>query len=130
MLSFFKRSKDPLPCGVGSFENWSDLIIYKANVEADHDSQKFALATMILSLGPTDAFKEDEYFVKALIKGAANQIAQNRMEYYKNKFKEKMNAEVEAQKSSLKLVADEKPSADSQNIGVATEAKVLGNKEI
>lgn len=44
-------------------------------VDADHDSQRFALANMVLQLGPTEAFKSDRHFVSMLRKVAANQTS-------------------------------------------------------
>ncbi len=72
----------PLPLGRTEFHEWSDRIISGAMVaggeddlEAFIDSQKFMLASMILQLGPTESHKSDAYFIHALRKAAANQVA-------------------------------------------------------
>jgi len=65
----------PLPIGRQEFEDWSDRIISGALVTADIDSQKFALADMLLHLGPTESHKEDAHFIHCLKKSAINQVA-------------------------------------------------------
>lgn len=64
-----------LPMGRAEFEAWSDRIISGALVAADARSLKFALANMILHLGPTEDHKEDIYFIKHLRKVSVNQVA-------------------------------------------------------
>lgn len=66
----------PLPQGMTEFHEWGDRIISGALVKgAKTEDQKFALASMIMHLGPTESHKPDAYFVHALRKGASNQIA-------------------------------------------------------
>ena len=55
----------PLPIGATEFDEWADRIIGGALVTADKDSQKFALANMILQLNPHDSHKEDAFFIQA-----------------------------------------------------------------
>lgn len=62
-----------LPIGKTQFEEWSDRIISAAGVEGTTRSLKNALAHMVMHLGPTEAFKEDGYFVLSLRKAAVNQ---------------------------------------------------------
>lgn len=69
------QEKRSLPMGRTEFEEWSDRIIGGAGVQATVVSQKFALANMILHLGPHEAFKEDGYFINQLRKYAANEVA-------------------------------------------------------
>jgi hypothetical protein len=73
----------PLPIGRDQFMEWSDRIISGALVDADSDSQRFALASMVLQLGPNDAFKADKHFVSQLRKVAANQTAQTMAQEFK-----------------------------------------------
>jgi hypothetical protein len=62
--------------GMTEFHSWADRIISGALVPgAKHEDQKFALASMIMHLGPTESHKEDAYFIHALRKGASNQVA-------------------------------------------------------
>ncbi len=65
----------PLPMGRAEFETWSDRILSGALVEADRDSQKFALANMLMHLGPTESHKPDAHFIHSLRKFAVNQVA-------------------------------------------------------
>ncbi len=90
----------PLPLTPQEFEEWSDRQIAGAcitktdNPEALITSQKFALASMIMHLGPTESHKPDAYFIHSLRKGAANQVAHAVMV----KFKEEQKAKEEADK--------------------------------
>lgn len=65
----------PLPIGRKEFEDWSDRIIGASMVEAEKESLKFSLAAMIMQLAPTEAFREDAYFILSLRKAAVNQTA-------------------------------------------------------
>jgi hypothetical protein len=73
----------PLPIGRDQFLKWSDRIISGAMVEADSDSQRFALASMVLQLGPTEAFKSDRHFVASLRKVATNQTCHTMAQEFK-----------------------------------------------
>lgn len=74
----------PLPMGVQEFHEWSDRIISGALVPAERQSQKFALAEMIMHLKPTQDFCDDSYFIHCLRKGAVNQVAFAMMEEIRN----------------------------------------------
>lgn len=73
----------PLPMGRQAFEEWSNRIISGALIPmgADADpvefleSQKFALASLIMQLGPTESHKCDAHFIHSLRKAAINQVA-------------------------------------------------------
>jgi hypothetical protein len=76
----------PLPMGRDDFHVWADRIIsgtllpeshienFKSK-EIFHESLKYALATMLMHLGPTESHKPDTYFIHSLRKSAVNQIA-------------------------------------------------------
>ncbi len=85
-----------LPMGRHEFESWSWRIMTGALVpnedgqpisaeglitaqndklEIFADSQRFALANMLLHLGPTESHKPDAYFIHSLRKFAVNQVA-------------------------------------------------------
>lgn len=82
--------------GRKEFDDWSDRIISGALVlSADHDSQKFALATMLMHLGPTEHHKADVHFIATLRKGAVNQVAHAVMREFDEKKKEKIRIEAE-----------------------------------
>lgn len=84
--------KKPLPLGRSEFEAWSDRIIAAANIGADVDSQKFALADMITHLGPAEDHRDDAYFIKTLRKVAVNQVALDVMREKKEAHKAKLAA--------------------------------------
>lgn len=72
LLRYFPR---PLPVGVTDFNKFSDRIIGLAGQFADPDSMKWALASNVIHLGAQRAYVADEYFIRALRKAAANQVA-------------------------------------------------------
>jgi hypothetical protein len=82
-----------LPVGASEFDEWSDRIISGTLLPADSESMKFALATMILHLGPTESHKEDAYFIHALRKSAANQVAHAKMTEIRDAAKARLAAE-------------------------------------
>jgi len=64
-----------LPVGVSEFETWANSIIELSGEFADRDSMNFALATMVMHLGPQRSTVSKNYFVRSLRKAAANQVA-------------------------------------------------------
>ncbi len=91
-----------LPMGRTEFQKWANRIIMGALVPNDEgfyvgqditrltwidvegrierlqifeDSQKFALANLLLHLGPTESHKPDAFFIHSLRKFAVNQVA-------------------------------------------------------
>lgn len=77
------REPRPLPMGRKEFEEWSDRIIAGALIPAESEEvrpaliegQKFALANMIMHLGPTESHKPDAFFIHSLRKVVCNQVA-------------------------------------------------------
>lgn len=73
----------PLPMGRTEFGEWSYRIISGALLPMGEnedplvflESQKFALANMLMHLGPTESHKPDAYFIHSLRKFAVNQVA-------------------------------------------------------
>lgn len=72
----------PLPIGRTEFDAWADRLIAGAALQAGsddpakfRDGQKFALANMIIHLGPTESHKPDAYFIHQLRKVMCNQTA-------------------------------------------------------
>lgn len=65
----------PLPMGREEFEQWSERIISGALVPADNKSLKYALANLLMHLGPTESHKPDAFFIHSLRKFAVNQVA-------------------------------------------------------
>ncbi len=100
----------PLPLGRTEFEEWSDRIIAGACLKSAEEtqeafvkSQKYALANMIMHLGPTESHKPDAHFIHMLRKVASNQVAHS----VSQEFLSERNAKVEQEKTELKLVENE-----------------------
>lgn len=92
-----------LPVGVTAFNFWADEIIVLAKCP-NNDSFKFALATMIINLGPTRNKAPKNYFVKALQAGMAKQVASGIMYDLKEKQKaEELKAKIKAEDTAAKL---------------------------
>ena len=87
------NEKQVLPTGMQEFEEWSDRIISGTLLPADPDSQKFALATMLMHLSPTSDHETDGYFIKSLRKAAVNQVAHAKMEELRTKAKARLAEE-------------------------------------
>lgn len=118
------QEKQPLPLGVTDFHKWSDRIINAAMIGADRESQKFALADMILHLSATDDHKEDAYFIKVLRKTAVNQVADFMRKDIRDSVKARMEAEEKAKaqaKSDAEAALENEyvpvdPSCDTQEM--------------
>lgn len=65
-----------LPLGMTEFEAW--VADFEATYDlptTDKDSIRFALAAMIINLGPTTAYKSKYYFYLSICSGVSKQIA-------------------------------------------------------
>lgn len=90
------NEKRPLPLGMTEFEEWSDRIISGTLLPDNaqlRESQKYALANMLLHLSPTQDHETDGYFIKSLRKYAVNQIADAVRKDLYEKAKAKKDAE-------------------------------------
>lgn len=87
------QEKRPLPVGVAEFHEWADRIISGAMLTATPESQKFALANVLLNLGPTIAYETDLYFIHVLRKHAVNQVADAMRAKIRDEVKARMDAE-------------------------------------
>jgi hypothetical protein len=96
-----------LPMGVTEFHEWADRIIEGALVPADKESQKFALADMIMHLGAAEDHKEDAHFIHYLRKVAVNQVAHGVMEEIRNRRKAEL---AKAEKPKLEAVQNATPT--------------------
>lgn len=72
LMSLFPTA---LPVGMAEFNTWSESIIELSGKYADEDSMKYAIATMIMNLGPQRSHVSKNFFVRSLRKAAANQVA-------------------------------------------------------
>jgi len=91
------QEKRPLPVGVTEFHEWADRIISGAMLTATPESQKFALANVLLNLGPTVAYETDVYFIHVLRKHAINQVADAMRTQIRDAVKARMDAEANEQ---------------------------------
>ena len=82
-----------IPQGVTEFNAWSESIINTYNIQADPDSIKFALATMILHSGPTTAYKPKFSYFLMIRAGMAKQVAGAVFQDIKTKQQERIKAE-------------------------------------
>lgn len=107
----------PLPQGRAEFEEWSNRIISGALLKCEPgkeeefvQSQKFALADMILHLGPADDHKQDLHFIKYLRKVACNQVADSMRQEIREAMKARIAKEEAAKvKSETPLITNETP---------------------
>lgn len=82
-----------LPMGKEEFHVWADRIIAGALCPADVESQKFALANMLMHLGPTESHKADAFFIHSLRKFAVNQVADSIRKEIHEDAKKRLEAE-------------------------------------
>lgn len=101
-----------LPQGKSEFDVWADDIIETYNMP-NNDSIKFALATAVMHLSATDAFKPKAYFGRILIKGASNQVVYAIMQELKVKQEEKARKDVEEQKQLAEATAQSNESGEA-----------------
>lgn len=99
-----------LPMGRKAFEEWSDRIISGALISGGEDdletfiqSQKFALADLIMHLGPTESCKSDAFFIHSLRKFAINQVADAMRRELRDKAKAKLKAKEQAKEEEASL---------------------------
>ncbi len=104
--------KKLLPTGMTEFDVWADRIIGLTGLTATPDSQKFALAAMINTLGKTECDKEDLFFIKSLHKGAADQIAVAQMEQIRARVKARLEAEKQQVSQSVPPKGEVTPAKD------------------
>lgn len=85
-----------VPVGMTEFQTWADEIIATYSLPADPDSIKFSLATVIMHLGPTAAYRSKFYFFLVLRAGMAKQVAGAVFQDIKQKQMARLKAEQEA----------------------------------
>lgn len=101
-----------LPVGVGEFHEWSERIIAQAGLSSTVESQKYTLATMLTQLPPDKAAESDEFFVKAIRRAAANQVAV----YYKEKIYPEVKARLKAEEEKQAAAATAPLSVDGESV--------------
>lgn len=121
------NERRPLPMGREEFNDWSDRIISGALCPADKESQKFALADLLLHLGPTESHKEDNFFIHSLRKFAVNQVADAMRREIRDAAKARL-AKAE-EESKLKIVPDAS-STGNVTFPPTNENKVLADTSV
>lgn len=86
-----------LPIGVEAFDVWAKDVLYIYNFP-DNDSTRWALATMIMHLGPTSAYKTKRFFGLSIHTAAAKQVAHNI--FYELKQKQQADQKAEQDKQA------------------------------
>lgn len=110
LLSFIPT---PLPVGMEEFKEWQSSILSLSKVP-DNESTRFAVSVMIMHLGPAEDYKAKRYFIKALNKSAANEIANAVCLDLKAKQKARIEAEEEAKKATLAAASSNGSVQDPQ----------------
>jgi len=108
------NEKRPLPMGRAEFDVWIERILSGSLLPCtDRESMEFALASMLMHLGPQESHKEDAFFIHSLRKSAVNQVAHARMIEIKSqaeaKLKDELTKEVCAAHPAAYRVDAEKP---------------------
>jgi len=101
LVAFVPRA---LPFGAKEFEVWASRIIFTYDLP-DNDSSRWALATMILHSGATEATKPDRYFGRCARKAGANEVANYTMMTLKKKQQDAEAARLAAVKEAETLAA-------------------------
>lgn len=95
IMSHFPRQ---LPKTTDEFNAFCDEIIATYPGIPDDDDTRFAIATMMMHLGPLTTHMSHAYFIKSLYKSFTNEVAFERLEEYKKNAKEKAELKREADK--------------------------------
>ncbi len=103
----------PLPMGIKKFDSWATRIIKGACIPGGEDepevfreSQVFALANMLMHLGPTESHKPDAFFIHSLRKNAINQVAHSVAIDLHGKAKKRTAEKEEAEKNEAQSASE------------------------
>lgn len=96
-----------LPIGMTAFTDWADDIIDLYDLP-NNDSIRFSLASMVMHLGPTSAFKPKFHFFLMVRAGMAKQIAS--ANFQEIKFRQQAAYEAQ-QKAAQDAALNETPKA-------------------
>ena len=108
-----------LPVGVTAFNKWADDIITLTGPIADEQSLKFAIATQVMHAPNDKSALPMQWFVRRILKTAANQIAGNA-------FQEIKTAQLAAQKAQEEVAkAHTSTPADTAQAGTPSVTTVL-----
>lgn len=85
-----------LPQGMTEFDNWIKSFIEVYQPKMNDRSVRFAIATLMMRLNPTEAYKSKRYFALCLHKGAAAEVSNHVMYLIKEEQKALEQAEKDA----------------------------------
>lgn len=74
LRQIYKVHKSELPRGASDFNAFIESILYAYNLPNSR-SYHFAIATMVMHMGPQETHKHKSFFAKALYKSMSNQVA-------------------------------------------------------
>jgi hypothetical protein len=97
-----------LPVGMKDFNAFADSIFETYGLPKE-PSYYHTIATMIMHLGPTTAYKSKRFFAFSIIKAMANQIAYGKIQ----ELKEKQKAEADAKAEENKKQNDAEAATDA-----------------
>lgn len=87
-----------LPQGLAEFDSWMNSIVDLYSPPGDSRSVRFVLSSLLMRLGPSEAYKSKFYFACSLKRAAASQVAVYIQEVIKNE----QRAEQAALEATLK----------------------------
>lgn len=94
---FFPTS---LPQGLAEYNEWIVDFIDTYNPPMEERSVKFVIATLMMRLNPTEAYKPKRYFALCLHKGAAAEVSNFVMRQIKDDQEKEIAAQQEAAKQA------------------------------
>lgn len=103
-----------LPVGMSEMKKFQDDIIELAGPLADYDSMCFVISSTIMHLGPQKSHVPKNFFVRTLIKAAANQISSQTFQDIKKRQDEAMKA-AQIAAAQQEETAKEQQLSESQN---------------
>lgn len=119
VLSYFPSK---VPTGMTAYRKWQEEIIALVGPIADERSLRWAIANMVMHAPSDGAFLSKQYFVKRLIKTAANQLSAQVFQDIK--------AEQEAEQQAAQLASVTKQAEATAEPQVASnETKEISSSE-
>ena len=119
--SFFKKEEMlPLPLTMPEFDKWADRIIEGAALPigkglspyvTPKETQKFALAQMLMELQKVESFKSDVYFMHRLRNAAISQVALQAVEDLQKTKSDRMREDQEKVKAERQQKENDLKSA-------------------
>lgn len=98
-----------IPQGLTEFNDFVTSIVETYSPPGDERSIRFVISSIIMRLGPTEAYKPKKYFANSLYRAAGSQVAV----YVQEMIKQEQRAEQEeAQKAAVKA-QQEKQQAEA-----------------